>query len=98
MLRNVQLRGASCTMPALGQPGKWGFTGMAERNTANRKRGEVSKGPAQAAPDAALQAENAALKSELEQARARIAELEQRQAEILNRIDWAIDSLHNLRG
>ena len=44
-----------------------------------------------------LAAENAALKAELEQARARIAELERRQAEILNRIDWAIDSLHNLR-
>lgn len=71
---------------------------MAERNMTNRKRTEgatsAAKGSAQAP---GLEAENAALKAELERARIRIAELEQKQAEILNRIDWAIDSLHNLR-
>lgn len=71
---------------------------MAERNTASRKRGDVSKQASSPAADlSALQQENAGLKQELERAKARIAELEQRQAEILNRIDWAIDSLHNLR-
>lgn len=73
-----------------------GLTGMAER-TAHRKRSDVSKSATQPGHEAAVQAENAALKAELEKARVRILELEQRQAEILNRIDWAIDSLHNLR-
>lgn len=41
--------------------------------------------------------ENVRLKSELAAARARIVELEQKNAEIVNRIDWVIDSLHNLR-
>ncbi len=36
------------------------------------------------------------LQAELAVARARIAELEQRQTDIANRIDWVIDSLHNL--
>lgn len=72
-----------------------GHTGMAERNASKAKRTEAGKGAPR--PGSGLAAENAALKAELETARARIAELERRQAEILNRIDWAIDSLHNLR-
>lgn len=69
---------------------------MAERNADKAKRSVAAKSaPVRAAEG--LAAENAALKAELDQARARIAELERRQAEILNRIDWAIDSLHNLR-
>lgn len=69
---------------------------MAERNADKPKRSIPAKStPARAA--GGLTADNAALKAELEQARARITELERRQAEILNRIDWAIDSLHNLR-
>lgn len=68
---------------------------MAERTAAKVKRSEAGKS-AQRSPGG-LAAENSALKAELEQARARISELERRQTEILNRIDWAIDSLHNLR-
>ena len=69
---------------------------MAERNADKAKRSAAAKStPVRAAEGLAV--ENAALKAELETARARIAELERRQAEILNRIDWAIDSLHNLR-
>ena len=72
---------------------------MAERNTAKSKRGEGARSSSKASgkSDAAqLAAENARLNSELDAARLRIAELEQKHAEIANRIDWAIDSLHNL--
>jgi hypothetical protein len=69
---------------------------MAERNAEKPKRSLAAKSSSRAT-GGGLAADNAALKAELEQARARIAELERRQAEILNRIDWAIDSLHNLR-
>ena len=69
---------------------------MTDRNTAKIRRSNDAK-PARkpvagraAAPDAAQ------LRAELATARARIAELEQKQAEIVNRIDWVIDSLHNL--
>jgi hypothetical protein len=43
-----------------------------------------------------MSAENAQLKADLAAARERIADLELKQAEIINRIDWVIDSLHNL--
>ena len=73
---------------------------MAERSTAKSKRGEGTKGAAKAAPEAAgpsgTQAEITRLEAELAAARAQIAELEQKHAEIINRIDWVIDSLHNL--
>lgn len=69
---------------------------MAERNADKAKRSVAAKSTQSRAAEG-LAVENAALKAELETARARIAELERRQAEILNRIDWAIDSLHNLR-
>ncbi|MEZ5899679.1 MAG: hypothetical protein R3D51_09315 [Hyphomicrobiaceae bacterium] len=68
---------------------------MAERTTTKSKRGEGSKIAAKTA-DNRLVAENARLSSELAAARSRIEELEQKHAEIINRIDWAIDSLHNL--
>ena len=68
---------------------------MAERNTAKSKRSEGAKSAPKAA-HAQLEAENARLLSELAAARSRIFELEQQHAEIINRIDWAIDSLHNL--
>jgi hypothetical protein len=45
---------------------------------------------------AQLESERDALKVELAAAEARIAALEQQRTELLNRIDWAIDSLHNL--
>ena len=43
-----------------------------------------------------LRAECAALKVELSAAREEIARLERRQELVVNRIDWVIDSLHNL--
>jgi hypothetical protein len=45
---------------------------------------------------AQLEQERDALKVELKAVEARIAALEQQRTELLNRIDWAIDSLHNL--
>ena len=44
-----------------------------------------------------LEQELRALKGELAAARARITELEQSRAQVVNRIDWIIDSLHNIR-
>jgi hypothetical protein len=43
-----------------------------------------------------LEAECRALRAELKTARAEIARLEKRQELVVNRIDWVIDSLHNL--
>lgn len=69
---------------------------MAERNTAKSKRPDGGKAVRPADAGGGLAEENAALKAQLIEARARIAELEQKQADIINRIDWVIDSLHNL--
>jgi predicted RNase H-like nuclease (RuvC/YqgF family) len=44
----------------------------------------------------ALKDERAALKEQLKVARARVKELEAAQTDAVNRIDWVIDSLHNL--
>lgn len=49
-----------------------------------------------AADIAQLEAECQALKAELMAAREEIAQLEKRQELVVNRIDWVIDSLHNL--
>ena len=38
------------------------------------------------------------LEDELEEARARIRSLEQEREQVRNRIDWVIDSLHNVIG
>jgi hypothetical protein len=43
-----------------------------------------------------LERECERLKSQLAEANERIAALEQRRAEAVNRIDWVIDSLHNV--
>lgn len=43
-----------------------------------------------------LQAERDTLKSDLKAAMARIGELEAAQTDAANRIDWVIDSLHNI--
>jgi chromosome segregation ATPase len=43
-----------------------------------------------------LERENTRLTAQLEEARERIARLEQSRTEAVNRIDWAIDSLHNI--
>lgn len=47
-------------------------------------------------PLAALERERDQLKAQLDDARAAIAKLEHAREEALNRIDWAIDSLHNV--
>lgn len=70
---------------------------MTERsNAVKQKRGEGAKGADKGSAEAALAAENARLAAELVAAQARISELEQKHAEVINRIDWVIDSLHNL--
>ena len=43
-----------------------------------------------------LEAECARLRRELAAAKAEIAQLQKRQELVVNRIDWVIDSLHNL--
>ena len=69
---------------------------MTERSTAKSKRSETAKTPPKSAFSGELGVENARLKAELVEARERIADLELKQTEIINRIDWVIDSLHNL--
>jgi hypothetical protein len=77
---------------------------MAARNSAKAKQSESARGPAKTGAGSSagtnagtgLGDENARLKAELAQAKERIADLEVKQAEIINRIDWVIDSLHNL--
>ena len=43
-----------------------------------------------------ISADVARLEAELAQAKKRIADLEKCHADIVNRIEWVIDSLHNL--
>ena len=43
-----------------------------------------------------LAEQNAALRGELEHAKARIAQLEALQVDVINRIDWVIDSLQTV--
>jgi hypothetical protein len=69
---------------------------MAERSTAKTRRPDSAKSPAKTGAAGGLSAENAQLKADLASAQERIADLELKQAEIINRIDWVIDSLHNL--
>jgi predicted nucleic acid-binding Zn-ribbon protein len=74
---------------------------MARSSRARRdaaRPSEQSSATGEAAPDviAQLERERDALRSELAAAEARIAALEQQRTELLNRIDWAIDSLHSL--
>jgi chromosome segregation ATPase len=45
---------------------------------------------------AELEAERDRLKAELAAARERISRLEEARAQVVNRIDWVIDSLHTL--
>jgi hypothetical protein len=68
---------------------------MTERSTAKIKRTEDIKPARKLATGNDVRGENARLRAELAIAQQRIAELEQRSADALNRIDWALDSLHN---
>ncbi len=69
---------------------------MPERSTARSKRGDATAARKPRA-GTGLEEENARLRAELAAAHARIAELELKNTEIINRIDWVIDSLHNLQ-
>ena len=68
---------------------------MTVRNTAKIKRADDMKPARKPTLDGDIRAENVRLRAELATAQQRIAELEQRTADALNRIDWALDSLHN---
>ena len=68
-------------------------SGSGEGRTRSRPVSERSE-PTPTAAD--LTAECVRLRAELEAAKARIAELETARNEVLDRIAWAIDSLHNL--
>ena len=75
-----------------------------EQNKAKRATGRagavnaraVAKGDAIEERCRALEADRDRLTAELEVARAEIQRLEQARADIANRIDWVIDSLHNI--
>lgn len=69
---------------------------MPERSPPRSKRSDTGQNARKAGALSPEVEENALLKAELAAARARIAELEQKHTEIINRIDWVIDSLHNL--
>mgnify|MGYP001814103212 CR=1 FL=1 len=67
------------------------------RKSAQGSKGRATaggRGASQAASELEMLAEqNAALREELEHAKARIAELEALHEDVINRIDWVIDSL-----
>ena len=82
---------------------------MAERAARKVKRAAESRrtdadiaAPAPGASDRhaqrvkALERERDRLKTQLAEAETRIARLEESRAEAVNRIDWVIDSLHNV--
>jgi hypothetical protein len=73
-----------------------------KRTAASRRTDAADATPASAGPDRyaqrikALERERDRLKTQLAEAEARIARLEESRAEAVNRIDWVIDSLHNV--
>ena len=69
---------------------------MPDRSTARQKRSDIANNARKPAAEGDLAAENSRLRDELAAARLRIADLEKRATEVINRIDWVIDSLHNL--
>jgi small-conductance mechanosensitive channel len=73
---------------------------MAERSPAREKRSPSAKRVASASvatpAESATLAENTRLKAELAEALERIADLEVKHAELVNRIDRVLDSLHKI--
>jgi chromosome segregation ATPase len=73
-----------------------------KRTAASRRTDTSNVAPTPGAPDRhaqrvkALERERDRLKTQLAEAEARIARLEESRAEAVNRIDWVIDSLHNV--
>lgn len=66
------------------------------RSGGGRGKGRVARADGNAATG--LEARVRELEAELEEARARIRRLQDERDQIRNRIDWAIDSLHNVIG
>jgi hypothetical protein len=69
---------------------------MTERSASKSRRADEPKAARKTVASQGANAEVVRLTSELAAATARIAELEQRQIDVINRIEWVIDSLHNL--
>jgi hypothetical protein len=69
---------------------------MSERSTAKASKNSSAKPARKASAGGAPVNELDVLRRELELAKAEIAELQRRQTEAATRIDWLIDSLHNL--
>lgn len=63
---------------------------------AKRKADSADAAPSPAARISRLEAERDRLAAELAAAKAQIATLETARDQVLNRIDWVIDSLHSL--
>jgi glycerate kinase len=66
-------------------------TPMAQREREKSKRATERAGPAGGSAEARI----VALEAELERAYTRIRELEANRNQVITRIDWVIDSLHN---
>jgi len=80
-------------------PGAGSAARASKTSTSERRADRSASGaPASSGEDTVqrLEAECRALKAELKTARAEIVRLEKRQELVVNRIDWVIDSLHNL--
>lgn len=63
---------------------------------ARARAAKAKAAPAAGTDEASLAAENAALRAALTEVKAEIVRLQKRQELVVNRIEWVIDSLHNL--
>lgn len=75
---------------------KTGSPAASEVRQGARTASAKVKAPVAAPSTGELEAEVRALRQQLAEAKAEIARLEKRQELVVNRIDWVIDSLHNL--
>jgi hypothetical protein len=66
------------------------------RSGGGKVKGRAAKAAGNAATDVVARVRE--LETELEEARARIRRLEEERDQVRNRIDWVIDSLHNVIG